>query len=47
LISKKGLLFLIFGLILFFSTPLTQGASKVEFRIVYTNDVMGEVEPCG
>ena len=22
-------------------------AAKVQFNIVYTNDVMGEVEPCG
>ena len=28
-------------------TPLLQGAPKVQFSIVYTNDVMGEVEPCG
>jgi hypothetical protein len=27
-------------------TPLL-GAPKVQFTIVYTNDVMGEVEPCG
>ncbi len=24
-----------------------QGAPKTRFSIVYTNDVMGEVEPCG
>ncbi len=24
-----------------------QAAPKVQFSIVYTNDVMGEVEPCG
>jgi hypothetical protein len=24
-----------------------QGAPKTQFSIVYTNDVMGEVEPCG
>lgn len=28
-------------------TPITHGASKTHFCIVYTNDVMGEVEPCG
>ena len=24
-----------------------QGAPKTQFSILYTNDVMGEVEPCG
>jgi hypothetical protein len=24
-----------------------QSASKVQFSLVYTNDVLGEVEPCG
>jgi hypothetical protein len=24
-----------------------QSASKVQFSIIYSNDVMGEVEPCG
>jgi len=24
-----------------------QGAFKAQFSIIYTNDVMGEVEPCG
>jgi len=28
-------------------TSLLQGAPKTQFSIVYTNDVMGEVEPCG
>ena len=28
-------------------TPLPQAAPKAQFSIVYTNDVMGEVEPCG
>ena len=28
-------------------TPRLQAASKVQFSIIYTNDVMGEVEPCG
>jgi len=23
------------------------GAPKTQFSIIYTNDVMGEVEPCG
>ena len=27
--------------------PALQAAPKVQFSIVYTNDVMGEVEPCG
>jgi hypothetical protein len=27
--------------------PLAWGAPKTHFCIVYTNDVMGEVEPCG
>lgn len=27
-------------------TP-TEAGSKVQFTIIYTNDVMGEVEPCG
>ena len=26
---------------------LLLGATKTHFSIVYTNDVMGEVEPCG
>lgn len=29
------------------STPLSQAAPKIQLSIVYTNDVMGEVEPCG
>jgi hypothetical protein len=24
-----------------------QSASKIQFSLVYTNDVLGEVEPCG
>jgi hypothetical protein len=27
--------------------PYAWGASKTQFGLVYTNDVMGEVEPCG
>ena len=27
--------------------PLAWAAPKTQFSIVYTNDVMGEVEPCG
>jgi hypothetical protein len=30
-----------------FYITFTQAAPKVQFSIVYTNDVMGEVEPCG
>jgi len=30
-----------------FCLPLAQGALKTQFSIIYTNDVMGEVEPCG
>ena len=36
----------IFILILSQTSPL-QAATKIQFSIVYTNDVMGEVEPCG
>jgi len=28
-------------------TSIAQSASKAQFSIVYTNDVLGEVEPCG
>jgi hypothetical protein len=28
-------------------TSAAQSASKVQFTLVYTNDVLGEVEPCG
>jgi len=30
-----------------FNHSLIQASSKVQFSILYTNDVMGEVEPCG
>ncbi len=36
----------IFIVILSQTSPL-QAAAKIQFSIVYTNDVMGEVEPCG
>ena len=36
----------IFVLILSQTSPL-HAAAKIQFSIVYTNDVMGEVEPCG
>jgi hypothetical protein len=28
-------------------TSMGQSAPKVQFSVVYTNDVLGEVEPCG
>jgi len=28
-------------------TSIGQSGSKVQFSLVYTNDVLGEVEPCG
>lgn len=36
----------IFILVLSQASPL-QAATKIQFSIIYTNDVMGEVEPCG
>lgn len=36
----------IFIVILSQASPL-QAAPRIQFSIVYTNDVMGEVEPCG
>ena len=45
---QKVFVLLILTLILNLShAPLLHAASKVQFSIVYTNDVMGEVEPCG
>lgn len=45
---EKFFVLLTAGLILNFShPPFLQAASRVQFSIVYTNDVMGEVEPCG
>ena len=45
---KKGHFLLISTLILLLSQdPLAQAKPKNEFSIIYTNDVMGEVEPCG
>ena len=36
------------GLIFILSVPSLSSASpKTQFSILYTNDVMGEVEPCG
>jgi hypothetical protein len=28
-------------------SSIAQSATKIQFSIIYTNDVMGEVEPCG
>ncbi len=43
-----GLLLGIAGLVFILSVPpLAFAAPKAEFSILYTNDVMGEVEPCG
>jgi len=28
-------------------TSIAQSASKVQFSLIYSNDVLGEVEPCG
>jgi hypothetical protein len=44
---RKILIPMTAGLILnsFYSFP--QAAPKTQFSIIYTNDVMGEVEPCG
>jgi hypothetical protein len=41
-----GLLILAWIMTLLY-VPLLRAAPKVQFSIVYTNDVMGEVEPCG
>jgi len=40
-------LLILFQFLYLFSARIGQAASKVQFSIVYTNDVMGEVEPCG
>jgi len=49
LLKFKRLFFLLFAALVLnlFLNPLNQAAPKVQFSIVYTNDVMGEVEPCG
>ena len=45
---RKGHFLLILTLILTLSQhPLAQAKPKNQFSILYTNDVMGEVEPCG
>jgi hypothetical protein len=33
--------------ITFYDHPPLLSTPKVQFSIIYTNDVMGEVEPCG
>lgn len=47
--TSKGLtlLFITALLLSLLHIPLIQAAPKVQFSIIYTNDVMGEVEPCG
>jgi 2',3'-cyclic-nucleotide 2'-phosphodiesterase (5'-nucleotidase family) len=47
--SKGVLAFLISFLIVFMvrSTMAKEAAGKYNLTIVYTNDVQGEVEPCG
>jgi hypothetical protein len=45
---RRILILMIVGFIVTpFHVPLARGAPKNQFTIVYTNDVMGEVEPCG
>jgi hypothetical protein len=45
---RSILTFLMIGLIMIQGyVPVAHAAPKVQFSIVYTNDVMGEVEPCG
>ncbi|HSB05505.1 MAG TPA: hypothetical protein VLK23_09930 [Thermodesulfobacteriota bacterium] len=44
---RKALILLMPILILLFLIPFVQSAPRIQFSIVYTNDVMGEVEPCG
>ncbi len=45
--KRKKIIFILLGLILFINISSIQGSQKVRFTILYTNDVMGEVEPCG
>jgi len=45
---NKALPLLISLFILILPQPsLLLAAPKIQFSIIYTNDVMGEVEPCG
>jgi hypothetical protein len=34
-------------MIILYTDPPLSAAPKAQFSIIYTNDVMGEVEPCG
>ncbi len=45
----RNLFFILLAILILNSaqTSLLQAAPRVQFSIVYTNDVMGEVEPCG
>ena len=45
----KRLLFFLTAtlMIILYTDPPLSAAPKAQFSIVYTNDVMGEVEPCG
>jgi len=47
--SKAVLAFLMSFLIVFIaeSSSTKEAAGKYNFTIVYTNDVQGEIEPCG
>ena len=40
-------LFILILILNFSHASLLQALSKTQFTIVYSNDVMGEVEPCG
>ena len=44
---KRMFVILIPILVLLFHPSFVQGGPKGQLSIVYTNDVMGEVEPCG
>lgn len=48
-LKTKKFLMLFIGVLLLnlCNDPLIHAAPKAQFHIVYTNDVMGEVEPCG
>jgi len=41
------ILFTFIALLIPYWIPFSHGTPKTHFSIVYTNDVMGEVEPCG
>jgi len=44
---QRGFLFASALMLSFLSSLESQASPKVQFSIIYTNDVMGEVEPCG